>query len=220
MDAGEISAWFSQQLGGELIVAIATEACELNTFSTAEQEQFATSRHPKHQAASLLGRTALKQLLIQLNLPTDTSAIHFPHPQLSLSHCGNLAIAVGSVQKPNEPKVHGLGVDVLHNRVPNPGSERFYLTAGEQAWLQQQPEVDINQHRQRLWTVKEAVFKANLDNANHRLYTTYSLTSLETPTGNATDGAGKSYRYASRYFSSHNTWVTVALAQPSNETRP
>ena len=46
-----------------------------------------------------------------------------------------------------------------------PGAERFYLDERERAWLQSLAEDAQPAARLRLWTVKEALYKAHLANA-------------------------------------------------------
>jgi acyl carrier protein len=45
-----------------------------------------------------------------------------------------------------------------------PGTARFFLGPEEQDWLGRLPERDRNREQLRLWTVKEALFKADPDN--------------------------------------------------------
>jgi 4'-phosphopantetheinyl transferase EntD len=208
IDAAALKQYFSHVLGLPLVLSIAVDPLPINELSDGEQQVFSTSRHPKWQASTLLGRNALKQTLRKLRLPSDTSKLSFPHKQLSLSHCGDVAIAVGS------KSTQGLGIDILNNRIPRAGSERFYLTEDEKQWLAQQSknqaDSDNATHRQRLWTMKEALFKANLNNANHRLYTSYQINTPLENTGTATDAANQSYRYAT--WQDGSLVITVAVA--------
>lgn len=204
IDAAALKQYFSHALGLPLVLSVAEDPLPIHELSDGEQQVFSTSRHPKWQASTLLGRNALKQTLRKLRFPSDTSKLTFPHKQLSLSHCGDVAIAVGS------KSTHGLGIDILNNRIPRAGSERFYLTEDEKQWLVQQPEADNATHRQRLWTMKEALFKANLNNANHRLYTSYHINTPLENTGTATDAANQSYRYTT--WQDGSLVITVAVA--------
>jgi acyl carrier protein/4'-phosphopantetheinyl transferase EntD len=118
----------------------------------------------------LMSRHALRVLLGLLGLPRDTAARGFPHPRLSLAHADCGAIAAGSVR----PRSAGLGVDLEPDRPVDPRTARFFLDDAEQAWLARMPRADRAAERLRLWTVKEAVFKADLANRDAMLsdYTT------------------------------------------------
>jgi 4'-phosphopantetheinyl transferase EntD len=101
----------------------------------------------------LLGRAALRRAL---GPGRDTSAIAMPHRRLSLTHGGGIAVAAMSASD----HALGVGIDWEAQRTMNPAAARFFLTdreaaatAGEEATLL------------RLWTVKEALFKATPDNA-------------------------------------------------------
>src|SRR5574337_515080 len=118
----------------------------------------------------LMSRHALRVLLGLLGLPRDTAAYRFPHARLSLTHAGRGAIAAGSVGAQSA----GLGVDMEPDRPVDPRTTRFFLDDAEQAWLARMPRADRAAEHLRLWTVKEAVFKADLTNedATLRDYTT------------------------------------------------
>jgi acyl carrier protein len=105
-------------------------------------------------------RHALRVLLGLLGLPRDTAACRFPHPRLSLAHGGDGAIAAGTVRH----WAAGLGVDYEADRPVDPRAARFFLTDAEQAWLARLPRPGRAAGQLRLWTVKEAVFKADLAN--------------------------------------------------------
>jgi acyl carrier protein len=118
----------------------------------------------------LMSRHALRVLLGLLGLPRDTAAYRFPHTRLSLTHAGRGAIAAGSVGA----RSAGLGVDLETDRPVDPRTTRFFLDDAEQTWLARIPRADRAAEQLRLWTVKEAVFKADLTNqdATLRDYTT------------------------------------------------
>jgi len=115
----------------------------------------------------LVGRAALKPLLQQMSLPPDSSFMQFPHKQISLSHSGNLAIAVGSL----DHDLSGLGVDLETVLDLNPRTGRFFLTEAEIEAL----DGGLKELRlAELWTVKEAIFKSDLRN-QHRLLSDYQI---------------------------------------------
>jgi acyl carrier protein len=95
-----------------------------------------------------------------LGPPADRYA--FPHPRVSLSHTtatAAAAVAIGPAA--------GIGVDVERPRPADPRTARFFLRPREQAWLGRHPDRAVE--HLRLWTVKEALFKADLANADRTL---------------------------------------------------
>ena len=58
----------------------------------------------------------------------------------------------------------GIGLDIETNRRVHPEAARFFLTDQEQKWLKELGGEGSSQHLLRLWTVKEAIFKADPEN--------------------------------------------------------
>ncbi|MFN2505480.1 MAG: 4'-phosphopantetheinyl transferase superfamily protein, partial [Acidimicrobiales bacterium] len=129
----------------------------------------------------LLGRAALRLLMDG----DDTSAVAFPHPHLSLSHAAGMAVAAGSVGHQA-----GLGVDFEGWRPTDPRTARFFLHDGERL---------DGDDRLRLWTVKEALFKATPANTGGRLLD-YRLADPAASVGTALDVRGDIFLYASGYL--------------------
>ena len=127
----------------------APECAQLSVLAGSERRrQWLTSRH------------ALRVLLGLLGMPRDAATCSFPHPRLSLTHADEGAIAAGSIWA----RPTGLGVDLEPDRPVDPRTTRFFLDDAERAWLARMPEADRAAEQLRLWTVKEAVFKADLAN--------------------------------------------------------
>jgi 4'-phosphopantetheinyl transferase EntD len=168
---------FSRVLGLPLRLAAASEPAE--RLTAAEQATLAGFKAERRRDSWLRGRAALKALLGEI----DTSALRFPHPELSLTHTEDVAVAVAC------EGAGGVGID-LELRPPSERAARRFLSAAEfeaaggpDGWL-------------RMWTVKEARFKADLRNQGRTI--------LEY----ASQDPG--YRHASiRVFGG---WLTVALA--------
>jgi hypothetical protein len=100
----------------------------------------------------LLGRSALKAL------GDNDAPTQFPHPHYSVSHCDGWAVALKAT---HGTKTTNVGIDVERFRPLATRAAYYYLqppevealaglTADEQYW-----------HRLRLWTAKEALFKAD-----------------------------------------------------------
>ena len=139
----------------------------------------------------LLGRAVLKPLVDG----ADTAGVAFPHRTLSLSHSGPMAVAVSV-----DGDGGGAGVDLETRAEADPRAARFFLHEDEQTASPH----DVL----RLWTVKEALFKATPDNADRRLLD-YRVTDPSAATGTATDVAGRTFRYASGLLD--RCRLTVAL---------
>ena len=138
----------------------------------------------------LRGRAALKLLL---GPGTDTSTVAFPHRCLSLTHAAGLAVAARCDEEAGQV---GLGVDFEDRRQIDPRAARFYLRDHEKG------------DPLRLWTVKEALFKATPDNADATLLD-YEVADPDALAGTATDRAGRRFRYASASF--RQGWLTIAV---------
>jgi 4'-phosphopantetheinyl transferase EntD len=159
-DASSLGAALSAALSEPVAVALAWESLEASALRPGERA-LAEAFGPERRQDFTRGRAALKALLRAAGQDEDTSRLRFPHARFSLSHTRRLAVAVGLPSS----QAAGIGVDLEHDRVVPPGAERFYLDEGEQAWLAAQPEAARASVRLRLWTVKEALFKAHLGNA-------------------------------------------------------
>jgi len=137
--------------------------CSLSLEAFSEQERLLCSSIPTQQQKDnwLLGRTALKRLLASKNqaLP-DTSRLIFPNRELSLSHKSNMAIAVRRID--NQPD--GIGVDVEEIHHFKPEWAQFFLTPFERNLLREKPPNKQSEILCAYWSVKEAVYKADLGN--------------------------------------------------------
>ena len=136
----------------------------------------------------LLGRAALKALLG----PGDTSSVKFPSRSLSLTHSAGLAVAA----RCGGPQA-GLGVDFEGWRAIDPRAARFYLAPHEQGDLL------------RLWTVKEALFKATPGNAG-AVFLDYEVDDAAALGGSARDRHGRTFEYVSRPVP--EGWLTLAAS--------
>lgn len=203
LTAPDLKDFFTQQLNATIEVATVSTPLPVEALSEGERQIFERLTHEKRRASWLTGRNALRQLLKVMDLAKDTSRIVLPHPQVSLTHCQEYALAVGA----RSPLAQGLGVDFQKGRKPSEAATRLFLTEPEREWLIRQPESSRAAHRLRLWTIKEALFKADLDNAN-RTYTHYEILQPE-----MFCGVGQRHHLSYQYASC--TWlqgfVTVAL---------
>jgi hypothetical protein len=135
----------------------------------------------------LLGRAALKAHGIG-----DTSTVAFPNRCLSLTHSAGVAVAARC-----DGDQAGVGVDLEGWRSLDPRTARFFLRPGEEGDLL------------RLWTVKEALFKATPVNGGAALVD-YEVDDGEALEGAASDRHGRTFEYLSRRRP--EGWLTIAIA--------
>lgn len=155
-----IAETLSEALGTQLAVAVASEAIDCDDLTGAERRRYAELVDSSRRDSWLRGRAALKRVLTASGEPSDTSLLAFPHPRLSLSHCGRYAVALAALGSGS-----GLGVDLeLRRELPDEAA-RFFLSRGEREQLLHTPGSALV----RLWTVKEAVFKADPGNSGRGL---------------------------------------------------
>lgn len=154
LDEKELAAKARAALGIDIAFAVAGEPLPRERLSPAEQARVDGFGLPGRREDWLRGRAALKRLLALLGLPADTSLISFPHARLSLTHSAGVAVAAAL---PGAPAAAGIGVDYEARRAMKAGTERFFLAASERGRAAALLEPDLL----RLWTVKEALFKAD-----------------------------------------------------------
>lgn len=131
-----------------------------NRFLTeGEQQRVYEFSLAQRRNSWLLGRSALKPLLSKMGMDTDTSTLSLPHPNLSLSHSGNLALAIGC-----SGKTRGIGIDLELRASPRLQTARMFLTETELEQWVTAPEMLQGPLLLKLWCIKEAAFKANLNN--------------------------------------------------------
>jgi len=199
-----------QRLAAPVVVGLAS-------FSLGEPRDLTPPERLRYQAlvntprifSWVAGRAALKHVLASLGESKDTSQILFPHPRLSLTHSGDYAVAIGL---PGHSGVKGLGIDFEVTRNVRPEMDRFFLTPAECDWMHScTPFRDANEQL-RLWTVKEAVFKANPNNYG-TLLTDYCLADPPSHSGSAffRDDHTVAFLYASVFLD--EGIVSAAISQ-------
>ena len=135
----------------------------------------------------LLGRAALKALLGI----DDTSTVTFPNRSVSLTHSAGVAVAA----RCDGPQA-GLGVDLEGWQTLDPRTARLFLHPHEHGDLL------------RLWTVKEALFKATPAN-DGAVFLDYEVADPHALDGRASDRHGRTFEYLSR--SRPEGWLTLAV---------
>lgn len=134
-------------------------------LTSGEQAALARLTAAGRRESWLKGRAALKRLMTGLGGTDDTSGLAFPNPRVSLSHSEAWAVAVGAAAG----CLRGIGVDLEVKGVPKPETARRFLNPAELVWLRRMDEAEHPRMLHRLWTVKEATFKADPENAGRTL---------------------------------------------------
>ncbi|MEU3465701.1 4'-phosphopantetheinyl transferase superfamily protein [Streptomyces sp. NPDC006733] len=173
--------------GGRTVLAVWTRRpLHPAALTRRESARFAALTGRVRREQWLIARHALRTLLGILGLPADTTAYAFPHRRLSLSHVGGAAVAAGLAVP--DARVAGVGVDLETAREARAGTARFFLGDRERSWLESVPEPIRAGEHVRLWTVKEALFKADPDN-RHTVLRDYT-------TDDPAAGSGSAHRRA------------------------
>jgi phosphopantetheinyl transferase len=209
-DPARIARVVERRLGRSVMVTTADQPLPRSALAPAECAEF--DRLPKgpRQRSWLTGRRALRRLLRALGYDPETGAVAFPHPRLSLTHSANVALAVGV----RSAGTAGVGIDFEQPGRLRFAGARFYLGGTEQGFVRALPACDQPRHLLRLWTVKEAVFKANPANAATRL-DDYRLAHPADLAGTASGPPGcPPIHYATAPYA--DAPVTVAIA-PGND---
>jgi 4'-phosphopantetheinyl transferase superfamily protein len=212
LDERYLEQELQRALGLPLRVSVARAPLGEEALSPAERSRAPVPRGTRGEQAWLRGRAALKRLLARLGEETDTASLRFPHPRLSLSHTGRWAVAVGLGRG---AEVEGLGVDLERGRTPPAGSERFFLAVAEQSWLAAVEPERRPWESLRLWTTKEALFKACPANAG-ALLGDYRLLDPAAWTGRAgkVGESGILWRYSTLSLAEGFLTVGVGEASP------
>jgi len=181
-----------------LRVGIAVAPLDAAALTPAERTRLADLPDGPRRAAWLRGRAALKRARQACGEDPDTSGLRFPHPRYSLTHSGDWAIALGTSTR----GLRGVGVDFETRRLAGAGSGRwlsaagYFLTAAERAWVAGLAAEARGGELVRLWTVKEALFKADADNDGRGL-AEYALDAPEAASGRGRRAGGGTACYRS-----------------------
>ncbi len=144
-------------------VAVVEHMPAIDSLTPGERETLQGFKAEPRRESWLLGRSALKIVMRGSNDGPDTTLVRFPHRAYSLAHTAGLAAAV----RVREPAVLGVGIDIERpSRQPQMRAAHFFLTETERSWVDTQLEGRRPACLLRLWTVKEALYKANPENAS------------------------------------------------------
>lgn len=163
-------------------LAFSTAPAPLASLTPGELAEPGSRRPGPARLDWLRGRAALKALLPP---GYDTSGLLFPHRAISLTHAGGLAVAVRA-----HDSCEGIGIDFepWHAGV-GPRAAQLFLGPSEQAKTQG-PDALV-----RLWTIKEALYKATPGNRGCLLLD-FEVIDPAATSGEASGPRGERLRYA------------------------
>lgn len=195
-----------------VLLAVSGMPLSVRELTAREHGAYARLASDARRRTWLRGRRALRRALAACGYPADTGLYSFPSPVSSVSHSGGSSLA--AVALPPAP-VTGVGVDVELGRSADPQTGRFFLTASELRWLATVPLADRGRETLRMWTVKEALFKADAASTQTTLsdYVTVSPSCTRggaCRSGPAVLAAPAGFRYVS--VALPHGFVTVAVA--------
>jgi 4'-phosphopantetheinyl transferase EntD len=194
-----------------VLLAVSDAPVDPREMTPGEAAQLASLSGERRRRLWFTGRRALRRALGVCGQPVDTSMYGFPNPIASLSHSAEFAVA--AVLVGDAAEVVGVGVDVELDCSPDPRTASFFLTDRERAWLETVPSERRADSLVRLWTVKEALFKADPDNASTVLRD-YAVHDPAAHNGRATrmGARGPEFCYVSLAFPRGTVSVAVALS--------
>ncbi len=191
-------------LGWEVELSEATQALAPEELSDPERIQFAGLGAGPRAREWMLGRSALKALIGG----GDTSKIRFPSARYSLTHAGGRAVAARAMSFSGAGP-GGLGVDFEAWRLTDGRMARYFLHPCESGHLTLRPGDELL----RLWTVKEALFKALIDNrAAGATLLDFCLESPVALVGEARGPSGRRFRYISDFTDHGPLCVAISVA--------
>lgn len=153
--------FFETNLGLNCKFAIVDYCLLEQDLTETQKAKFSQIKNTPKVFSWLKGKAALRELLGENN-----NLNFFPHSKISLTHSGNYALAIQALDQ----KIQGIGLDFEKNRILRKKAAKFFLSQNEINWLNELPEEKISKNLLRLWTVKEALFKADLNQTKFNNY--------------------------------------------------
>ncbi len=197
MEVGmNLEAEWAQFFGIRLLLAEARKPLDPLDLTPGEQEIWHTLSKVR-EPSWLLGRAALHALLPRLGRAKDSSLLKFPEAQVSLTHTSYEALAVGTSEA-----ICGIGIDCEDDKTVKRAALRFFANEAERA------AIDDDASALRLWTIKEALYKADADNGQETLIS-YRLAKPQAAEGEAYSREGRLFRYIARR--TERGFTTLAL---------
>lgn len=213
-DSQQMEKQFSAALQLPLVLAVSSSPIGLTLLPEAEQALINQTTHETAKNSRLMARHALKTVFERLNL--SYQQLSYPHSCFSIAHHDKAGIAVGMSEKflnEGELNVSGLGVDIELPRQIKETGWKFFLTDKEQNFVKSAPKNDWQMYCTRLWTVKEALFKATPENKENGILVAHFETDTPSLEGGIArlKGSNTYYQYQSVYDVDLG-WITVAAS--------
>lgn len=188
----------------------ADRACSRSALSPGERELHDELHTEACRQCWLRGRAAWKRLLRELGEDPDTARFSLPSPRFSLTHAAGLSLVAGVPPG----SALGVGIDLELDRAPSAAAARFFLTEVERRAVSALGSRELGSTLLRLWTIKEAVFKADPSNRG-RILSDYRLAAPLAAAGVARSvDHGVAIRYSSHAVP--GGFLTVAVLPSAN----
>lgn len=211
LDPKTIEAQLRRELNLDFQLFVSEHPIRFDSLTEAERAVFWSFGSARRSTNWLRGRSALKPLLRSMGLDEDTASLSWPQTAFSLAHTDRVAVALGAS---STETITGLGIDIECGRDISPRAARFFLHESE--WEQLGAEVEA-QNLLRLWTVKEALFKADPLNHN-RLLTDYVVDDVAASTGRARGPRHETLHYCT--IGVEQGWLSAAVCAVRSPTIP
>ncbi len=179
-----------RRIGLDVRVALSRHALSPERLSTVEHGYLASIPVKARRVEWLTGRAAIMRLRSRMGANLDGRIRAGSDRGYSLTHSAGIAVAVAS-QTPGQR----VGIDLELGRCPDPRAAHWFLSADEQRQLREAGRGKLR--LLRIWTAKEALYKADPQNAGHVL-ADYVLANPMRAAGRAFAAhCGSVFRYAS-----------------------
>ena len=153
-----------KRLEAPIIIARSDAGVDPADLTLAERNRLSGIRLPERRQDWLLGRNALKEVLLACSCDDDTTSATFPGSRISLTHAGNIAFAAGTASI-----ACCVGIDYEPVRSLDERVARWFLNEAESDWLAGLAETGRISQMIRLWTIKEAAYKSHPNNGQMTL---------------------------------------------------
>lgn len=154
LDGPSLRQAFGAVCTAPILLEVRDLSCPSPELSAGEESQYAGMSSEKRRAEYLIGRAALKAVLVAIGHRDDTSLVQWPSDYCSLSHSHGHAVAVALRDG------QGIGIDLQLQRTPPFMMAERILADETLEWWHALPETEQASALQRFWTVNEAVYKA------------------------------------------------------------
>lgn len=199
---------FKRRLNKSICLASARVPLAEDCLDSTDRQRLASFTTIERKNQWLRGRKALSAITAKLDIGIPLSALNLPCPGISLTHNGKISIAAGI------GTAQGIGIDFESWHQIETAMLRWFLTAAEQHQLA----VPSNFTRLRLWTIKEALFKASSENQG-LLLTDFEIDEVAQMTGGARNCTRANSRLRYTSFMLRQGLLSIAIEDsPANST--